>query len=628
MAFTIGRSLGVFGVAVSLGMFLSFGLQHSALERLKVNGAVFQQIVDGKDLIADILPPPLFVVESYMLALEAAEVDGATEANISKIGTLKAAYDDRRAYWKTSGLPQALKDELEKDVLAKGDRFWKVMEDTVIPTLKTKDKQTAHIAIAQINAAFQDHQIAVNALVEHSNTFLTERQDAAASEIITSTTYAIAAGIASFALLIGGLYILRRRAIVPLGGMKAYMGNLAAGDYSKDVPFAGRSDEIGDMAHSVAVFRESLLERQQVRARDEATKLAEIEREQRLKEEKALEDQKIQHVIAQLTGGLLELADGNLEYRLNDEFEPAFEPLRSDYNTSLSRLQATMKKVALSATTMTVGTEEISRSSDDMSRRIEQQAASLEQTAAALNEITTTVKRSAECALEAALAASGARNGTERSGSVMNQAAVVMGEIDDSSNKITQIIGVIDEIAFQTNLLALNAGVEAARAGDAGRGFAVVAHEVRELAQRSATAAKEIKSLISSSSGQVKRGVKLVSDVASALTEVTGKVGDIDRVLSEMARSAQEQATGLGEVNVAVNQMEQVTQHNAAILNQATEAASRLKFAASEMVALIGEFRIETEVRQSKMTLTDRTDDYHRTATSVIVPLRSTSRMA
>ena len=627
MTITIGRSLGVFGIAVSMGMFLSFGLQHSALERLKVNGAVFQQIVDGKDLIADILPPPLFVVESYMLALEAAEVDGMTDADIEKIGTLKASYDDRRAYWKTSGLPQALKDELEQDVLAKGDRFWKVMQDTVVPTLKTKDKQAEHAAIAEMNAAFHDHQNAVNTLVEHSNTFLTERQDAAASEIITSTTYASASGIAAFALLIGGLYILRRRAIVPLGGMKAYMGNLAAGDYSKEVPYAGRSDEIGDMAQSVAVFRESLLERQQIRVRDEAAKLAEVEREQRIKAEKALEEQKIQQVIAQLTGGLLELAEGNLEYRLNDQFEEAFEPLRSDYNTSLARLQATMKKVALSSATMTLGTEEIANSSNDMSRRIEQQAASLEETAAALDQITTTVKRSAECALEAALAASGARNGTERSGSVMNQAAIVMGEIDDSSNRITQIIGVIDEIAFQTNLLALNAGVEAARAGDAGRGFAVVAHEVRELAQRSATAAKEIKALISSSSGQVKRGVKLVSDVASALNEVTGKVGDIDRVLSEMARSAQEQATGLGEVNIAVNQMDQVTQLNAAMVNKATDAASRLKLAASEMVALIGEFRIESEGRQAQFKATGRTEDHHRYDKSVVVPMRSTSRV-
>ena len=329
--------------------------------------------------------------------------------------------------------------------------------------------------------------------------------------------------------------------------------------------------------------------------------------------------------ISEVAGGLSALADNNLEYRLAKEFELAFEPLRSDYNTALSHLQTTMKKISSSASTMAVGTEDIAISSDDMSRRIEQQAAGLEQTAAALDEITATVKRSAECALEAALAASGARSGTERSGAVMSQAAVVMGEIDDSSNRISQIIGVIDEIAFQTNLLALNAGVEAARAGDAGRGFAVVAQEVRELAQRSATAAKEIKSLISSSSEQVKRGVTLVGGVAAALHEVTAKVGEIDVVLSEMARSSQEQATGLAEVNIAVNQMDQVTQQNAAMLGTATAAASSLKIAASEMAALIGEFRIESDGQHHRLAV-HQADQSRRSMQAVVVPLRSGGR--
>jgi methyl-accepting chemotaxis protein len=303
------------------------------------------------------------------------------------------------------------------------------------------------------------------------------------------------------------------------------------------------------------------------------------------------------HAISEVAGGMAALANNNLEYRLNEEFEPAFERLRQDYNTSVHRLQTTMRKVTSSSSIMSTGTEEIAQSSDEMSRRIEQQAASLEQTAAALDQITSTVRRSAECALEAALAASGARTGTERSGAVMSQAGVVMGEIDDSSTKISQIIGVIDEIAFQTNLLALNAGVEAARAGDSGRGFAVVAQEVRELAQRSAKAAKEIKTLISSSSEQVKRGVRLVGDVAGSLQAVTAKVGEIDFVLSEMARSSQEQATGLAEVNVAVNQMDQVTQMNAVMLGKATDAAASLKRAAAEMAALIGEFRLGADDR-------------------------------
>jgi methyl-accepting chemotaxis protein len=296
--------------------------------------------------------------------------------------------------------------------------------------------------------------------------------------------------------------------------------------------------------------------------------------------------------VAEVAGGLTELSRNNLCHRLDRPFLPAFEQLRSDYNASLGGLQSTMQRVAAGAQTVNAETREIVDSTAVMSNRIEQQAASLQETAGVLSNITATVKKSAEGALEAAIAASGARSGTIQSGKVMSQAAVVMSEISESSGRISEVIGIIDEIAFQTNLLALNAGVEAARAGEAGRGFAVVAQEVRGLAQRSAVAAKEIKSLISSSSAQVKRGVSLVNETAAALEGVTSKVGEIDLVLSSVAKTAQQQAAGLIEVNFAVNQMDQATQQNAEMLGRAKAATQSLQDAAAEMAALIGEFNI------------------------------------
>jgi len=286
------------------------------------------------------------------------------------------------------------------------------------------------------------------------------------------------------------------------------------------------------------------------------------------------------------------LAEGRLTFRMPGGIPEEYSQLRTDFNAAMTQLQQTISAITSSAAAVSNGAGEIASASDDLSRRTEQQAASLEQTAAALEEITVTVARSAEGALAANDAASQAKADAVRSGVVMGDAITAMGEISDSSRQITQIIGVIDEIAFQTNLLALNAGVEAARAGDAGRGFAVVAQEVRALAQRSAEAAREIKSLIASSSGQVSRGVELVSATGEALTGIVAKVTAIDGLIAEIARSSREQATGLNEVNTAVAQMDQVTQQNAAMVEEATAAASGLRGEAGELNRLVGAFDI------------------------------------
>ncbi len=299
------------------------------------------------------------------------------------------------------------------------------------------------------------------------------------------------------------------------------------------------------------------------------------------------------NAVGEIADGLSQLANNNLQYRIDAAVEPTFDKLRSDFNAAMSQLQETMSAVATSTRGVKSGAGEIASASDDLSRRTEQQAASLEETAAALDQITATVKRSAEGSKQANAAVSMTRSEAEKSGEVMREAVLAIGEIKESSDKITLIIGVIDEIAFQTNLLALNAGVEAARAGDAGRGFAVVAQEVRALAQRSAEAAKEIKGLIASSSEQVERGVRLVGDTGKALTGIVGRVANIADLIADISVSGQEQASGLAEVNLAVNQMDQVTQQNAAMVEQATAAAVSLNAEATELARLIGRFDIE-----------------------------------
>ena len=313
---------------------------------------------------------------------------------------------------------------------------------------------------------------------------------------------------------------------------------------------------------------------------------------QQAEEERKVVQAEQERVVSTLAQSLDRLARGDLTASIDMVFEGRYAQLKTDFNAAVVSLRDAMRAIAEAAGGMENGSNEIASASSDLSRRTEQQAASLEETAAALDEITATVRRSADGAKQAASAASAATQDASRSGEVVQQAVAAMGEIEKSSGQITQIIGVIDEIAFQTNLLALNAGVEAARAGEAGRGFAVVAQEVRALAQRSADAAKEIKTLIANSTAQVERGVRLVGDTGQALTGIAGKVGEIDVLIREIAESSQEQATGLNQVNAAVNQMDQVTQQNAAMVEQATAAASALLGEARDLARQLARFQV------------------------------------
>ncbi|WP_431307652.1 methyl-accepting chemotaxis protein [Caulobacter endophyticus] len=377
-----------------------------------------------------------------------------------------------------------------------------------------------------------------------------------------------------------------------IGDIAGATEKLSKGDNGIDLERLTRGDELGAIVRSLKVFRDNQLHLEQLRAEQEKSAALTADERRAKEQAAAAAARESALVVSSLAEGLERLAQGDLTFRVTANFPGEYAKLKDDFNGAIAQLQDTVKVITASTDGLRTGADEIAHASDDLSRRTEQQAASLEETAAALDELTATVRRTASGARQASDVVSTTRGEATHSGQVVHQAVSAMGEIENSSKQISQIIGVIDEIAFQTNLLALNAGVEAARAGEAGRGFAVVAQEVRALAQRSAEAAKEIKTLISSSTQQVSAGVSLVGQTGEALQRIVVKVGEIDALVTEIAASAAEQATGLNEVNTAVNQMDQVTQQNAAMVEQSTAATHSLKGETAELVRLIGRFRV------------------------------------
>ncbi|WP_367118000.1 methyl-accepting chemotaxis protein [Brevundimonas sp.] len=461
-----------------------------------------------------------------------------------------------------------------------------------------RNPETRARAVAMVGRSGSADQVmepvesALDSLKEHNMAEL-ERVRAVQAEASTTAKWTLGIGIAAAIVLsmLAGL-ALTRGIGGPVMKMVEHMKRLMGGDTALQVPEATRKDEFGAMGQAIIAFRDAAVDKIRVEAEAaDAREKAEAERRRNLTATEAAAEEQAA-VVTALAEGLEKLSAGDLTYRLTQTFPSDYVKLQSDFNAAMAQLKDAMSVVVSNVSAIRSGSGEISHAADDLSRRTEQQAASLEETAAALDQITATVNKTASGARQASSVVQGARGDAETSGVVVRDAVEAMSAIERSAQQISQIIGVIDEIAFQTNLLALNAGVEAARAGDAGRGFAVVASEVRALAQRSAEAAKEIKTLISASTNQVASGVQLVGQTGEALQRIVGRVAEIDSLVSEIAASAQEQATGLQQVNTAVNQMDQVTQQNAAMVEESTAASHSLSQEAESLANSVSRFRI------------------------------------
>jgi methyl-accepting chemotaxis protein len=496
-----------------------------------------------------------------------------------------AAAADYNAAFTASNLADDVKATLNLDVNNYVDAF--------------KEASAAELAYAQATDAVVKAFDSLAAPIKDLGDATAAASDAgaglAAAQTDTETTIDLAAAIA-IAIGLISIVLVSRSLAKPIRKLDEAMTRLAGGDLAVEPPALGRRGVYASIAHAFERIKQAMVDDdQQARAataRREEREANEIARRQS-EAERAAAAREQDRTVSALADACERLSEGNLTFRISEDFPPAYQKVKDDFNEAIAQMQSAVAVISDSVRGIRVNADAVAHASDDLSRRTEQEAATLEETAAALGEITVTVKKAAESALHAREVVAAADGDAKKGAVVVKQAVGAMDAIAKSAKQITHIIGVIDEIAFQTNLLALNAGVEAARAGEAGRGFAVVASEVRALAQRSAEAAKEIKGLISASTAQVGHGVELVAETGAALERIMAQVADVNAVIAGIAAGAHEQSTGLDEVNVALGRMDQVTQQNAAMVQQSTATSRSLSHETMELSRLVDQFEID-----------------------------------
>ncbi|UJW87785.1 HAMP domain-containing protein [Devosia sp. SL43] len=455
----------------------------------------------------------------------------------------------------------------------------------------------------------------------------TRNGEAVASAILMSRI-ANVVGMVTILLLAGAMLLLSRRFVIaPMSAMTSSMQGLADGKLDVPVPEHQPVNEIATMAVTLGVFRDALRSRAELTANaDTAAELNARRASQSLQLNRSLaevvgaaangdfsrrvdagfEDGELREVagavnnlVGVVDSGLNEtssvlgaLARAELDQRVRGAYQGAFGRLKDDTNAVADRLTDIVTQLRGTSSALKTATGEILSGANDLSERTTKQAATIEETSAAMEQLSSTVVDNAAKAEAASRQAGGVSRSAEEGGAVMSKATAAMERITESSTKISNIIGLIDDIAFQTNLLALNASVEAARAGDAGKGFAVVAVEVRRLAQSAASASSDIKALIEQSVNEVAGGSKLVSEAAEKLADMLASVTDNHQALDAIARASREQASAIEEVNIAVRTMDEMTQHNAALVEQTNAAIEQTEGQASELDRIVAVFQI------------------------------------
>lgn len=563
---TINKASNRIGAGIIILLVCAGIVAFSGINQIRFGGEMDRRDSQVNEFKADILPPPEYLVESYLVTNLLTREPRNFGTHVETLDRLKGEWRERADYWAASDLEENLKSGIAKTVANDGSEFWREVDNVLIPAVERGDQVAAQASLQRLGKHYDAHRATIDTLVVGADEL---SESLAKSSSATVLWVTIMLGVTALLLLltnVGSLVLLRKKVLAPLDETAETMEAMANGNLDAGVRDSHEDNEIGTMTRTIEVFRKN--NKQQI------------------------EDAKKQEVVVKrVFSALQRLAGGDLAFRMVEELAPQYEPLRQGYNNSAKQVEVLIEQVRSSVDSVKQGASEINAASEDLAHRNETQAANLEETSVAMNQVTELVRQTAASASEAKSSIDETHKEARNGGEVVKKAVSAMDSIESSSKEITQIIDVIDGIAFQTNLLALNAGVEAARAGDAGKGFAVVANEVRALAQRSAEAANDIKQLISTSTAQVDQGVALVGETGALLEGIVARVGQVNGQIQTIADGASAQANNIEQVSDAVSNMDKMTQQNAAMVEEAAASARSLSDQANALGDLVMQFR-------------------------------------
>ncbi len=689
MRFTIIVSTLVLG-------FSLFGLAtFKVISTVNVNGPIYQRIVQGKDIIADVLPPPEYIIESYLVALQLTQAANTDEigALTVRFQALKAEYESRHSFWLGQSLSQELHTSLLENSYQAAQNFYNIAGQRFLPAIQAGDHNAAMAGLVQMRQAYEQHRAAIDEVVRFTNTRNLENETQAQGTIHKYETLLIGIFVFSVAMAVVLTVLISRGILRSLKTAHQVAAAIAAGNLNSNIDITQR-DEIGELLHSLKAIQDPIntfvtdldIMAQQhaqgwVKEQLDVSKFSGIysnmaHEVNELIQSRIAINRRLISIVNQYAKGdfsmdmdvlpgetiviteimnnskktfldvnneikmlaeagakgdfskrsdadrfefmfkgiltnlnnLMEtcdvgfndvlrvanaLAQGDLTRTIDKDYPGTFGEAIAGMNSIVENLQNLVGDIKSSSDSISTASKEIASGNNDLSHRTEEQAASLEQTAASMEELTSAVQHNAANAQHANQLAVDATDIAGKGVEVVGQVVATMNDINESSHKIGDIISVIDDIAFQTNILALNAAVEAARAGDHGRGFAVVAVEVRNLAQRAAAAAGEIKDLIGDSVGKVADGSKLAAQAGLTMEEILSSIRGVTAIMSEISTASMEQRSGIEQVNQAINQMDEVTQQNAALVEQAAASAESLEEQAQNLSATVGNFKVD-----------------------------------